>query len=681
MGAKFELMTLLDEANEPLVQVAAGAPDEGDYLIDEYRSWFDPEGDRIADEDQYFTYRLPATPGQSYSLRARVKNGYKVEALDAAGNWQLLKQVQFIQENGKWVLPCTPYPENLTRDYVVAHKGLFFNLSADPDNYPEEYAARNRLLDSMEKPGWVLGWQTERDSEALHVRQASETGNFVICSGAPNFSWHQGMKPEALPKPKVAPPPPLEEGKVYLSFILSDGDATWCLYSFQEGHWPDSARGQAPFGWEVQPLIHKLAPDIFTYYVEQATDQDALIGGFGAGYNYPNLMAQDDLERYLNFVGETLDATGYQYAAVLCQGPATRDFALMWEAAVGDRLAGMQEGYSGIVGDDFPLPDLIWLKTRLPRGPSTKEQLLEQLRHLAAASPERPLFVPIHLPLGPFRSPDDALWIQQQLDPEQFQLVRPDQLFALAREYYDANPVVEYPRQAIALEGLPLGLEFKLSNAGQSEQTYNLMVEEAPLVKVNMTLSPRAQGTARLAFPAKEGELNLKVSWPGGELRRKLAARVIPSLDLPEQPKSAQLVSLYSAALDFAHRSGALGEAEDAWQDRVWVSGQLEEEWGNYTLFGPYLPVPAGDYLALFRLKPNGALPEGSLGEVDVFEKGEVLGKQQLRGADLLQEGWSYIALPFTSDADREQVEYRLLLTASDAQLVIDSVAVFRVTY
>ncbi len=90
---------------------------------------------------------------------------------------------------------------------------------------------------------------------------------------------------------------------------------------------------------------------------------------------------------------------------------------------------------------------------------------------------------------------------------------------------------------------------------------------------------------------------------------------------------------------------------------------------------------PAGDYLALFRLKPNAVLPEGSLGEVDVFEHGEVLGKQQLRGADLLQEGWSYIAVPFSNDADREQVEYRLLLTAPEAQLIIDSVAVFRVTY
>ena len=91
------------------------------------------------------------------------------------------------------------------------------------------------------------------------------------------------------------------EKKLYLTFVLSDGDSIPILLTRQWYRWDDPARGKVPFGWEHQPLLADLAPVVFEYYYQTMTDKDRLIcGPSGAGYTHPGEMPNLDW-----FIGQT----------------------------------------------------------------------------------------------------------------------------------------------------------------------------------------------------------------------------------------------------------------------------------------------------------------------------------------------------------------------------------------
>jgi hypothetical protein len=103
-----------------------------------------------------------------------------------------------------------------------------------------------------------------------------------------NLSIHCGISVDL--RQKSAPPlPELDESKIYLAWLISDGDNLPALIKDNFPQlWKQSTRGKIPLGWTLSPSASVLIPDIVSYYYQSATpDDEFLSAASGVGYPYP----------------------------------------------------------------------------------------------------------------------------------------------------------------------------------------------------------------------------------------------------------------------------------------------------------------------------------------------------------------------------------------------------------
>ena len=152
-------------------------------------------------------------------------------------------------------------------------------------------AGESELLDkflSALPPGAnFMGWWPE---EAPGVGRASKFGIATIASDfATNLTVHSGM-PRAI-KIRPAPPKPALQNKLYVAFILSDGDNLQYVEHHMRKAWSNPDRGSVPVGWTVSPAMLDAMPGALNYLYKSSTDNDNLISGpSGYGYAYPNMF-------------------------------------------------------------------------------------------------------------------------------------------------------------------------------------------------------------------------------------------------------------------------------------------------------------------------------------------------------------------------------------------------------
>ncbi len=646
---------------------------EKPYLVDADHSWPDGERDRIADRDQYFVYefRVPAD-AQKVEVQAEVRNGYLVKAAPLGSeNYTVLPPT--LKTRANW-----PSFEVSMLDVAVAMRMICIDLSCHPDD-KDEYAVRDAIARWLDPPACWLGWHTERDGEGLYVHTASKYGHFVICSGAANLSFHRHMRPQQMPKPKVASPPPLDPSKVYVSFILSDGDALWCDYCFQRGDWQRPKRGQVPFGWELQPLLIDLGPDILAYYIENASDADCLVGGFVAGYYHPSAMTREQLERYLKFAADIERRVGFRLCTVLNNRVTPRAIAEAFDRHLAGLVYWIQEGYAGMPRNDMILPHITWLSSRLPLGERKKpEQVYEDLLALAASKPaDEPMFVPCHLPLG--CGFEVAEWISEHAPKDKFALVRPDQLFALARQWYDTHPRITVPDELLAIQGLAVASTVTVENTTHRPITVELKAPGLAGGPASARVEPFTQKQIPLRWREISADsVEMLVKWDDRPQRHRVVVR---RLTLPrELTKGAKVARLLRAfnAQEMAHRFGRAEQVEGSWAKVAWVAtGQASAD-RTHIVFGPYIDVDPGRYLVVFRLQllePH----QGPVAIVDVAagQDHHQVVKRELTGRDLKPGQWQIIALPARFDEPTAHVEFRVE-RVDQAPLAVDRIYVVR---
>ena len=125
--------------------------------------------------------------------------------------------------------------------------------------------------------------------EGPGVTLLSEYGKFLSWSAETgNLSVHSCTKPPIF-KREMAPAPPLDRSKVYLTFMVSDGDAPINWYSFfMTRYWDDPVRGQFPLAWSLGPTAYDLMPNLMDYYYRKAGANDTFVCACsGVGYCYP----------------------------------------------------------------------------------------------------------------------------------------------------------------------------------------------------------------------------------------------------------------------------------------------------------------------------------------------------------------------------------------------------------
>ena len=180
------------------------------------------------------------------------------------------------------------------REYAVALGAAVIWLDPNSGN---NRAGESKLLNdflSMMPPGSnILGWWPE---EAVGVTRVSNFGFTTIPSDySTNLTFHSGTS--RLIEPRPMPPKPVLENKIYVAFIISDGDNLQYIEHRMPTFWRNSDRGSVPIGWTVSPSMVDAMPAALNYYHQSATDNDNLISGpSGYGYTYPNNWVSNSLQ-------------------------------------------------------------------------------------------------------------------------------------------------------------------------------------------------------------------------------------------------------------------------------------------------------------------------------------------------------------------------------------------------
>jgi hypothetical protein len=171
----------------------------------------------------------------------------------------------------------------------------------DP-NVAAESTLLNNFLSSMPAGSNYMGWWPE---EGPGVQRASQYGIATIASDwCSNLTMHSGTSRTVTLKPM--PPKPALQNKLYVAFILSDGDNLQYIEHLMRKLWNNADRGSVPMGWTLSPAMLDAMPGALNYFWQTATDNDNLISGpSGYGYAYPNSWPNQNL---LNqFVAKTED--------------------------------------------------------------------------------------------------------------------------------------------------------------------------------------------------------------------------------------------------------------------------------------------------------------------------------------------------------------------------------------
>lgn len=93
----------------------------------------------------------------------------------------------------------------------------------------------------------------------------------------------------------------LEAGKTYLCILMADYDSATPLYDFLPKHWNDSARGNIPLAWGINPNLIESYPDIIQYFYNTKSPNDFFTAdASAAGYMNPNRIDSAYLPLFIN---------------------------------------------------------------------------------------------------------------------------------------------------------------------------------------------------------------------------------------------------------------------------------------------------------------------------------------------------------------------------------------------
>ncbi|MFH1742765.1 MAG: hypothetical protein ABIH23_27480, partial [bacterium] len=211
--------------------------------------------------------------------------------------------------------PHHPAYDTSIRDFLVHNKAFTFDLSASY-RQRREYRLMDKIYAGLEFPSGVWGWHNTRDHEHYAVGRAARQSIYTICAlGCPNLSVHGGFQLKtASPlrhKPSLRKNLRAEKEKIYIAFMMSDGDSLWAMYSRQMYSWGTEERGTFPMSWGFLPILIDIAPAMYSYYVDNMKTNDYMVAGpSGAGYTYPHMYP--DPRKFLRYTKHYMQKCGLE---------------------------------------------------------------------------------------------------------------------------------------------------------------------------------------------------------------------------------------------------------------------------------------------------------------------------------------------------------------------------------
>ena len=604
------------------------------------------------------------------------------------------------------VIACS-WPDHLgLRDYLVQHRIFTFWISGPIDG-AKRYALPDEEVRLMEKllalmpvniPVMSYPWAGKGVGigEGPGVTLFSEFGKYLVGSiNCSNLSVHSGVRVMKFKQHSPPPVPPLQRDKVYVSFIISDGDNLPVLTTSNfPALWRDPIRGKLPLGWTISPSACMLIPDILDYYYTTATDQDRFLGAVsGIGYAYPDSYGkrfrEPDRRRIFD---EFLDQTRtymerMDLEEIWVMGVSREDLIGRYAERIpflraifpdyGRRVLNYGEA-TYPTSRNIPVFHAV---TRWSEGISRKRQiddLVSQIR--AMTPPERPAFMHLFV-LNWFADLPMLKEILDRLGPE-YVAVRPDHLAALYRQEMRRRRIlIRVPTSICVIENQTLTLPISLLNVSDSRMEVQVEIsglDRPSLEPARLSISPGEVSHLILSGVPLGGEIRVEVKASFGTVSRLIECHRIAESEitgfLPSEG-SLQFLRCFEAE-KLAHRSGEEEADPDAHGGKVW-SARLGRSKAGHILFGPYLPIEAGDYLALFRLKRTGE-GRGLVAVIDTCVGGgnPVTASRQVRAEELPLNEFRSLPLPFHHPGG--EVETRVFWTGR-ASLAVDDITLWKV--
>lgn len=602
------------------------------------------------------------------------------------------------------LIACS-YPDHLAlRDYLVANRVFIFWISgpidgARPHSDPNaEARLAEEILAKMPPNTCVLSYPwAGKDigiGEGPGVTLFAEFGKYLVGTiNVANLTVHSGVRIAQFRQKPAPPVPPLKDDRVYVSFIMSDGDNLPVLTNFNFPQlWRDPLRGTFPIGWTISPAAGWLIPAVVDYYYETSTPQDYwLTAVSGLGYTYPDQFGKryrDSEKVYTDFLNLTRLAM------------APMDLHIAWIMGITDPKRIAQ--YADIVQVQALFPDYGKRVTRYEdatyltshnvpvfhavlgwkENATNEEQLALWEQQVKAMTPaRRPAF--LHLFVWNWGASLPLLRDLLQRLGDEYVAVRPDHLAALYRQAMEREQIVVRPPDRIAVIGdQRASFTVHVRNTGKERQKITVRLEEglqqAATSFDTMDLSP-TNGVDVLVEGVPSAD-RVKIAFEGAFGRREAHIPVVRVQ--PEQvigrlplPRNAEPVAFYEAET-LSHLSGEEVADPAASGGMAWsaVPGKAQ---AGHILFGPYAGMPAGRYLVLFRLKRTGEA-QGALLKVDTCVGGgtPVTAERIVQAEELPLNEYRYV--PLVTSHPGGAIETRVEWSGR-AGVVIDHVGIWRV--
>lgn len=592
------------------------------------------------------------------------------------------------------------------RDYLYQQRVFTFWISgpidgAQPGGDP---TAEARVMETIlaQAPANipVLGFPWSGDDvgigEGGGVRLLAQYAKFLVGAvDVGNLSVHSGYDIPTF-KQRRTPAPALQPDKVYLTWLMSDGDNLPVLYLHNFPQlWRDPNRGRVPIAWSLSPSAALLMPAVVDYYFETATANDAFVSAVsGIGYTYPEDFAQRFTpEARTRLFGDFLGLTRRylprsDLKEMWIMGISQPEMISRYAAEIpeidaifpdyGKRLDRYDETFYPVARGVPVFHAVTHWEENVSRARKV-DSFVEQIR--AATPPERPAF--LHAFIWNWGADLSVLpEVMQRLGPD-YIAVGPDHLAALAKQSLSKQHVRigTAPRVAV-VEGRPAVFQATVHNTTGTPLAFRAAVTEglraAEVAPARGEIPAYQSATITCRGQPSGSALRLSLSGDWGDCAKSVALQTVPARELAGAvPDGATLgfTDSFSAA-GLSHRAGASASDPTSASGNVWTA-QPGRDKAGHIVFGPFKSFPAGHYLALFRIKRTGA-GNGALARIDIHlggEKGDS-GARSIAAGDAPLNEWRSYPLEFTIGAGG--LETRVYWPGT-APIAVDEILVWKI--
>ena len=138
------------------------------------------------------------------------------------------------------------------------------------------------------------------DPEHAYTNITAHAGGVVFCSfSTPNLAyWHaisvsRHVVPLRIPTKGHDQNHVLDNDVTYIMFETNEGDTPRILTSQFTSAWLSPNRGIVPVAWAVDPLLGKMFPELWNYFMNTTTCNDTFLAGVdGGGYVYLDSLGE-----------------------------------------------------------------------------------------------------------------------------------------------------------------------------------------------------------------------------------------------------------------------------------------------------------------------------------------------------------------------------------------------------